>query len=40
MLIAKQLDLGWDSREGLLDVICTLQNAEDFLDEEERRNCV
>ena len=40
MLIAKQLDLDWDSRESLLGVICTLQNVEDFLDEEGRRNSV
>lgn len=40
MLIAKKLDLGWDSRESLLGVICTLQKVEDFLDEEGRRNSV
>ena len=40
MLIAQQLDLDWDSRESLLGVICTLQNVEDFLDEEGRRNSV
>ena len=40
VLIAQQLDLDWDSRESLLGVICTLQNVEDFLDEEGRRNSV